>query len=158
MNTILGLENIDIHAEFLTELLKDGHIEQITDYENYAINHYSWKTWRKILFKDRDRKILRTPEEIKEVVVHGSIFLANIRSNIALIAVGMAATNLPEVLNGIVRDFLPWQFWYLEKILSTIQNDIFRYAGSMAALLSKAKPLPEHGYMIDYDMPPKLTS
>ncbi|AYV81333.1 MAG: hypothetical protein Harvfovirus27_22 [Harvfovirus sp.] len=139
----------DDHPQFFVDLLKHSVLYKISDsslcpQRTRAIMYpYLNSVWFTILsHNDTNKKFrLHTAEKVKATCIPGTKFLTAIRAEIAGLEACFTKTGILSDLCLIIRDYLPWQLWNVERILTRIHNDITRYAPSLAALLSIIGPL-----------------
>ncbi|AYV82840.1 MAG: hypothetical protein Hyperionvirus2_208 [Hyperionvirus sp.] len=160
--TNLGtFENFEKNPQFFVDLLKQDTFEELTNSfldsrnsEERPLHSYCSSAWEKVMYTTithymheytydhnlfRQPADFRTPEEVKATPIPGAKILAKIREEIALLENALIATSLLPPLCDIIRSYLPWQLWNLERLMARIHNDIIRYAPSIAALLSIIK-------------------
>ncbi|AYV83408.1 MAG: hypothetical protein Hyperionvirus6_89 [Hyperionvirus sp.] len=142
---LASIQTYDDHPQFFIDLLKHKALDQISDSlidanlsGSITIYFYLAIIWRQMLYSRPPGKIdrLHTPEEVKATAIPGSKFLAAIRAEIIGLDACLTETRILPDLCLIIREYLPWQLWNMERLLSRIHNDILRYAPSVAALLS----------------------
>ncbi|AYV82557.1 MAG: hypothetical protein Hyperionvirus1_136 [Hyperionvirus sp.] len=135
----LGLiGDYDEDSQFFVDLLKHNMLEEIPD--SFLREYYSSSVWDRVLytakFGSKDRR-LRTPEEVKATPLPGAKVLAKIREEINLLEVILTETGILPPLRNIIRTYLPWQLWNLERLMSCIHTDVTQYGPSLAIFLAR---------------------
>ncbi|AYV81392.1 MAG: hypothetical protein Harvfovirus31_8 [Harvfovirus sp.] len=138
------IEIFDRNTGFYADLLKQDVVQEIKDscLDPYSIDrrggNFYRTIWDGVLYTcetGRERR-LRTVEEVRAMEIPGTLILAKIRTEIALLEGALCATQIISPLRSIIRGYLPWQLWNFERVLSRIHADIIRYAPSVVALMS----------------------
>ncbi|AYV81508.1 MAG: hypothetical protein Harvfovirus38_2 [Harvfovirus sp.] len=136
LGSIQTYDNDDENSQFFVDLLRQDMFEEIKDsfLETTSIVRNIWDTV--LYIGDGSLRRLRTFEEVKATPIPGAKLLAKIRTEVALLDIALTQTNIIAPLRHIIREYLPWQLWNLERLLSMIHADVIRYAPSLASLLS----------------------
>jgi len=138
-------KNLDDNGQFFVDLLKHQMFEEIKDSgldnhsgDEYGLVWYYHVVWDRMLYTATygEMRRLRTPEEMKETPIHGGKVLGIMRAEIGLLEEGLIETKIIPPLCNIVRGYLGWQLWNMERLLSRIHADVIRYAPSLATLLA----------------------
>ncbi|AYV78185.1 MAG: hypothetical protein Edafosvirus6_34 [Edafosvirus sp.] len=126
------------YAQYFKEILKRDYCEPIYDnkttYYIYLdlMNKYLVEIWMFAILRNNK---LRTPDEIKNLSLPGTILLKMVRNDIMLFDSSLDVTYLHRDLYPIIRSYMGWQLWDFEKLLTKVHKDVIRYAPSMSALL-----------------------
>jgi len=136
-----SIEDYDENSQFFVDLLKQDMLAKINESvfgESQRL--YCSLVWDRMLYMwdwGLARRRFRTLEEIKATAIPGAKVLARIQTEIALLEGALIETGVLPPLCDIIRSYLPWQLWSVERFMSRIQRDVMRYAPSLVTLLAR---------------------